>query len=233
LQARVPVIEELYQLSTNYPTVWGSLPLQSFAAELLHLQQCEICAILFITKMDVWKEWQTWVVWLIHKLSFATLRTAILYGIQYWIEKRHDRRLSWPLISYYLTLLLEKVRKSPYNPHCYQHNLQDKESVIPQLLVQRIVVTKHQTWNWTCREGTEREQKYSFTLSLTSKLDGVWCSTIRFPPGNDKVPNAWDPGPVWTGAQNLVLARIRFPERPAPNKLLCRLRYPVSAHLTQ
>jgi len=99
LQARVPVIEELYQLSTNYPTVWCSLPLQSFAADLLHLQQCEICPILFVTKMDVWTEWQTWVVWLVHKLSFVTLRTAILYGIQHRIGERHDRRLSWPLIT--------------------------------------------------------------------------------------------------------------------------------------
>jgi hypothetical protein len=120
LQARVPVIEELYQLPTNYPTVWCSLPLQRFAAEVLHLQKCEICAILFITKMDVCTEWQTWVVWLIHKLSVVTLRIAILYGIQYWIEEILGRRISWPLISYCLNLLLEKLRKSPENPHYYQ-----------------------------------------------------------------------------------------------------------------
>ena len=120
LQARVQAIEELYQLSTNYPTVWYSLPLQSYAAEVLHLQQCEICAVLFIAKTDVRTEWQTWVVWLIHKLSFVTIRTAVLYGIRYWIEERHSRRLSWPLISYCLNLLLEKLRKSPEKPHYYQ-----------------------------------------------------------------------------------------------------------------
>jgi len=120
LQARVPVIEELYQLSTNYPTVWCSLPLQNFAADVLHLQQCEMCAILCITKMNVWTEWHTWVTWLINKLSFVTLRTAILYGIQYWIGERHGRRLSWPLISYCLNLFLEKLRNSPENPHYYQ-----------------------------------------------------------------------------------------------------------------
>jgi hypothetical protein len=82
-------------------------------------------AILFITKMDVWTEWQTWVVWLIHKLPFVTLRTAVLYEIQYWIEERHGRRLSWKLISYCLNLLLGKLRKSPENPHYYQYNLQN------------------------------------------------------------------------------------------------------------
>ena len=44
--------------------------------------------------------------------------------------------------------------------------------------------------------------------------------TGRFTPGKDPVPivqNAEsDPGPVWTGAENLVPTRIRSPDRSAP-----------------
>ena len=41
----------------------------------------------------------------------------------------------------------------------------------------------------------------------------------RFTPGKDAVPivqePGWSPGPVWTGAENLVPTRIRSPDRPA------------------
>ena len=43
----------------------------------------------------------------------------------------------------------------------------------------------------TSHEGTEGEQRYSCTLSLTSALDGSGWSTPRpgrFPPGKDPVP---------------------------------------------
>jgi hypothetical protein len=63
---------------------------------------------------------------------------------------------------------------------------------------------------------------YSSTPSLTSALDeGGWSTPRpgRFPPGKDSVPIVeeamWDPGPVWTGAENLSSTGIRFPDRPA------------------
>jgi hypothetical protein len=61
----------------------------------------------------------------------------------------------------------------------------------------------------TDHEGPEGEYRYSYTLSLTSALDGGGWSAPRsgsFTPGNDSVPIAqeagWAPGPVWTGAKN-------------------------------
>jgi hypothetical protein len=36
----------------------------------------------------------------------------------------------------------------------------------------------------------------------------------------------WALGPVWTGAENLVLTGIRSPDRPARGELPYRLRYP-------
>ena len=35
----------------------------------------------------------------------------------------------------------------------------------------------------------------------------------------------WTPGPVWTGAENLVLTGIRSPDRPARSVSLYRLSY--------
>jgi hypothetical protein len=55
-----------------------------------------------------------------------------------------------------------------------------------------------------------------------------------FTPGKDPVPivqeAGWAPGPVWTGAKNLIPTEIRSPDRPARNQSLYRLRYP--AHLS-
>jgi len=54
------------------------------------------------------------------------------------------------------------------------------------------------------------------------------------PPEKDQVPIAqeagWDPGPVWTGKENLASTGIRFPDRPYRSQSLYRLRYP--AHYT-
>ena len=41
----------------------------------------------------------------------------------------------------------------------------------------------------------------------------------------------WTPGPVWTGAENLVPTGIRSPERPARSQSLYRLSYP--AHVAE
>ena len=49
------------------------------------------------------------------------------------------------------------------------------------------------------------------------------------PIGKDPVPivqeAGWAPGPFWTGAENLALNGIRFPDRPALSELLYRLSY--------
>ena len=46
-------------------------------------------------------------------------------------------------------------------------------------------------------------------------------------PGKDPVPivqeAGWAPGPVWTGAENLVSTGIRSPDRPARRQSLYRL----------
>jgi len=52
-----------------------------------------------------------------------------------------------------------------------------------------------------------------------------------FTPGKDPVPivqeAGWAPGPVWTGAENLVPTGIRSPDRPARSQSQYRLRYPA------
>jgi len=73
---------------------------------------------------------------------------------------------------------------------------------------------------------------------LTTALEGGEGSASRprplFTPGKDSVPivqeAVWAPGPVWTGAENLALTGIRFPDRPARGQSLYRLRYP--AHIS-
>ena len=50
-----------------------------------------------------------------------------------------------------------------------------------------------------------------------------------FTPGKDPLPivleAGWDPGPVWTGAENLEATGIRSPDRPARSQSLYRLSY--------
>ena len=79
----------------------------------------------------------------------------------------------------------------------------------------------------TGHEGPEGEKRYSSTLSLTSGLDEGGRSTPRpshFTPGKDPVPivqkDGWDPGSVWTGAENLTLTGIQSPDRPARSESL-------------
>ena len=68
----------------------------------------------------------------------------------------------------------------------------------------------------------QRKQRYSFTLSLTSALDGGWVvnATNRplYPRETDTVSNVQEtgcaPGPVWTGAENLVPTGIQTPVCP-------------------
>ena len=50
-------------------------------------------------------------------------------------------------------------------------------------------------------------------------------------PGKDPVPivqqAGWVPGPVWTGAENLVPTGIRSPDRPGRSQSLYQLRHPA------
>ena len=52
-----------------------------------------------------------------------------------------------------------------------------------------------------------------------------------FTPGKDPVPivqeAGWAPGPVWTGAENLVPTGIPSPDRPARSQSLYWLHYPA------
>jgi len=52
-----------------------------------------------------------------------------------------------------------------------------------------------------------------------------------FTPGEDPVPivqeAGWNPGPVWTGAENLAPIGIRSSVRPARSQSLYRLSYPA------
>jgi len=58
-----------------------------------------------------------------------------------------------------------------------------------------------------------------------------------FTPRKDPVPivqeAGWDPGPVWTSAENLAPIGIRSPDRPARGQSLYRLRYPVHSQVTR
>ena len=74
---------------------------------------------------------------------------------------------------------------------------------------------------------------YSSTLPSTSAPDGGGWSTPcpgRFTPEKDPVPTVqeagWDPGSVWTGAENLSPTGIRSLDRPARSESLYRLSYP-------
>ena len=58
----------------------------------------------------------------------------------------------------------------------------------------------------------------------------------RFTARKDPVPivqeAGWDPGPGWTGAENLTPIGIRSPDRPARRQSLYRLSYPAHIPFT-
>ena len=73
----------------------------------------------------------------------------------------------------------------------------------------------------------------SSNISLTSALDegGLLASHPgRFTPGErDPVSiveeSRWAPGPVWTGAENIVFTGIQSPDRSVRSESLYRLSY--------
>ena len=68
---------------------------------------------------------------------------------------------------------------------------------------------------------------------------GDWGASFTpwplFTPGKIPVPNVheagWDPGPVWTGAENVALTGIRFSDRPACRQSLYGLSYRAHKHV--
>jgi hypothetical protein len=82
-------------------------------------------------------------------------------------------------------------------------------------------------------EIPEGECRYSSTLSLTSVLGRFGWSTPRpglFSHRNDPIrmiqEAGWDPGPAWTGAENLASNGIRSTDRPPRSESLYRLCCP-------
>ena len=61
------------------------------------------------------------------------------------------------------------------------------------------------------------------------RVGGQLHAPAALPRERDPVPivyeAGWAPGPVWTGAENLALTGIRFPDRPARSESLYRLSY--------
>jgi hypothetical protein len=78
--------------------------------------------------------------------------------------------------------------------------------------------------------GPEEEYRYSSTLSLTSALDGVVGqrhAPAALPPeghGTHCIRGWVNPGPFWTGAENVAPTGIRSPDHPARSESLYRLR---------
>jgi len=57
-------------------------------------------------------------------------------------------------------------------------------------------------------------------------VGGQRHAPASLPPGKIRGTHCgWSPGPVWTGAENLVPTGIRSPDRPARSESLCRLIY--------
>ena len=62
--------------------------------------------------------------------------------------------------------------------------------------------------------GGVKLQLYSFFYLVLDGVGGQRHAPGRFTPGEDPVPfvqeAGWDPGPVWTGAENLAPTGIRY-----------------------
>jgi hypothetical protein len=82
---------------------------------------------------------------------------------------------------------------------------------------------------FTLEQAMKAQRRSSFTLSLTSALDGVGGQDndpAALPPR--KGPGTQRTGPFCTGAENLVLTGMRSPDRQGHSESLYRLSYPFN-----
>ena len=69
-------------------------------------------------------------------------------------------------------------------------------------------------------------------------MGSVVSTTLRplYPRERDRVTivqeGGWTTGPVWTGAEDVALTEVRFPDRPAHSESLYRLSYPGTQLMT-
>ena len=69
----------------------------------------------------------------------------------------------------------------------------------------------------------DHDTRRGWGVSVTHRL----LFTPRKDPATIVQKAEWAPGPVWTGAENLVPTGIRSPDRPARSQSLYRLSYPA------
>ena len=78
----------------------------------------------------------------------------------------------------------------------------------------------------TGHEFTEGSRGIALHFLQLGARWGGWSTPFPgcFTPGKEPVPTVqeavWDPGPVWTGAENLALTGIRSPDRPTRSESL-------------
>jgi hypothetical protein len=89
----------------------------------------------------------------------------------------------------------------------------------------------------SCHEGTEEQERYSCTLSLTSALDGGgWLMPchVHFTPINDTVPTVWEagwsPGLVWSGWMWKLLSPLGFYPCTVQPVAICYTDYAIPAN---
>jgi hypothetical protein len=109
-----------------------------------------------------------------------------------------------------------------HNTHIY-FNMISGNSVTSQITCSKGKKVKGRVGPGKGHEGPKVEKWYNYTLSLTSELDvGGWSTPRpgRFTLGKDPEhivqETGWDPGPAWTGVENLAPHRDSIPGPHSP-----------------
>ena len=148
-----------------------------------------------------------------------------------WEFTGHMEERKWCRLLCVLTGLGVGVGRVPVTPICLPcQNFNVRRASVFCPLCFHCKGTVHSV---TGHEGPEVEQRYSFTLCLTSALDrGGWSTPRpgRFTSGKDPVSVVWEarwaPGRFWAGEENLAPTGIRSPDRRTRSESLYLLRYP-------